>query len=895
MPQLQSWQQPLPTDTLRQSSPWSSLDADPLLASGRPLSYSRSPAHQPAHQPPPQRSMRTLDDIEAELRAQAGRGSTTPKPASAQAPGRPLTLEEVEADMLSRARAPPQQQQPQQQPQLPPQQQQQPQRPSGFPSSGPPPPFIQQQSPFPYPPQYPQGPPGFPQQGPPPPHLQQHARPQSVGGLQGFPPGMLPRGPGMPPGMNLPPGMGMPMGIPGMPGMMGMPGPGMMMLPGGVATLFPPLPSQQQKPASVEQQLQYLTLNQHAQHPSLTGAQLQALLQQAQIQAAEAVVSHEEGEPEGEQTDKERQTAAGEELIRNVERRIQEHEMMEQKRKRKATKIASFVRSFLALEGENNGWEKLLILLSPQAKHNNLMSNSDKDFITRIQVSQLVTDDPYADDFYFHIMAAIRSRNFPRPGVPGGPAQDQNAGQRRGGDRKMTRRENAMNKMAQNVQRLVDSAKQRNKAGQCALPFLSLLLHSGSITDSFRSRRTAVSLDGALGKIALRTRSAPRQLLQVSSSPAPTTPSAGHQSLLAGLNTADDSTPSAADNDRQKPPLTYRAILAIVEQIYDAVLDLEQMRRSQPALLAGAAAAKEHEPEGSPEITRTEEAVAEWSVLFFVDVSIVRGFPDRVVLFSRDLKYAELAATLWKTLRVMEPLNSRFVPSSSPDFDVAKADGSRSCSVPHPFISLLSVLKGKRILPRAMRHLTPEQTLTLVTLVIATFDTLDTVVDAPLLDNASTLESKQRRVAVETKTDVFLTAIVSPFMAVIGTSPLRMVTGMLGLLLARNDIQKVLKSRVRHVLSSFAYSLLTQSLTPARSRLPHHPPQSRRVPQASYPSSGSARPRRVAANLHPVLQRPLRRPPRPLPLDARRLGPPVRTGVLPLPVRLVDQHAQARH
>lgn len=103
-----------------------------------------------------------------------------------------------------------------------------------------------------------------------------------------------------------------------------------------------------------------------------------------------------------------------------------------------------------------------------------------------------------------------------------------------------------------------------------------------------------------------------------------------------------------------------------------------------------------------------------------------------------------------------------------------------------------------------MRHLSAEQTLTLVTLVIATFDTLDTVRDAPLLDDASTLEGKQRRAVVETKTEVFLNAIISPFMAVIGTAPLRMVTGMLGLLLARNDIQKVVKAKVRPVFPGTA-------------------------------------------------------------------------------------------
>lgn len=116
-------------------------------------------------------------------------------------------------------------------------------------------------------------------------------------------------------------------------------------------TLFPPLPSQGGI-AAVEQQLQYLTMNQHAQAPAVTGAQLQALLQQAQYQAARdaagptgAPAAEVGGTTAGAVDDAERaaQKAAGEQLIRNVEQRIQEHEMLEQKRKAKAAKIAALV------------------------------------------------------------------------------------------------------------------------------------------------------------------------------------------------------------------------------------------------------------------------------------------------------------------------------------------------------------------------------------------------------------------------------------------------------------------------------------------------------------------------------------------------------------------------
>lgn len=114
-----------------------------------------------------------------------------------------------------------------------------------------------------------------------------------------------------------------------------------------------------------------------------------------------------------------------------------------------------------------------------------------------------------------------------------------------------------------------------------------------------------MSLDGALGKIALRTRSAPRQLLQVktdagSSSLAPST---GH-ALLAGLISQSDAVAAlpGAEATANGVPLSHRAVLTIVERIYDSVLDLEQLRRIQPALYGAQAVLKEQQanaPEGA--------------------------------------------------------------------------------------------------------------------------------------------------------------------------------------------------------------------------------------------------------------------------------------------------------
>ncbi|GAA6033710.1 hypothetical protein JCM8097_004393 [Rhodosporidiobolus ruineniae] len=796
------------TPSARSLSPWTSLDDDPLLSSTRkPVAALPPPVpvatqqQQQQQQQQPARAFKTLEEVEAELRAQQQQQQAPPA----------MTVEQVEAEMLRQR-------------QLAAAQQAQQAQQAAAASPAPQPQQLQQQ-PFPNQPQQQQLPPGMsplpaPQQLPPfvlPPQIQAHLA--SLGVPPGYPPHLLPPHiraqvfphglpPPPPPGMFPPPppgaGQGQghsrpgslaggqfpPLGaaspapspvvrpaVPPQPAQASGAGAGFPQPPSGpptpgpgfpplgapipaapvdlMATLFPPLPSAAgvaagpPTVAGVEQQLHLLSLSAGSQHPSLTSAQLQALLQQAHAAGAGA---------EGEQGEEDEKKRAAEELVRKVEERILEHERMEERRKRKAGKIAAM------------------------AKHNNLMSNSDKDFITRIQVSQLVTDDPYADDFYFHIMAAIKaSRGLPVPGLPLAPQQPGQPGQQGpGGGRRNRGRENAMNRMAQNVQRLVDSAKKRN-ANQAG---------AGS----------TLALDGALGKIATRTRSAPRPLLQVkpsssavpSASPAassttvPTTssspsndqqqqqvkgPSTG-QSLLkgAGLITRPADAPAQPGQGQGglSGPLTYRATLQIVEALYDCVLDLEQLRRIQPQLHATAAGVAQQLEQLPAEVDPIRKGEVER-----------RAEEAREAVREGEEKEMQLRERLWGEMRVMEALDA--------------------CT-PHPFISILSVQKGKRILPRAIRHLTPEQTLTLLTLLVATFDTLDVVRDAHLLDvlpsssSAAAAVAAQRK-AVEDKTAALLSALVPPVMAVVSQAPLRLVTGMLGLLLDRNNPALVVRSK----------------------------------------------------------------------------------------------------
>ena len=96
------------------------------------------------------------------------------------------------------------------------------------------------------------------------------------------------------------------------------------------------------------------------------------------------------------------------------------------------------------------------------------MTQSDKDFITRIQVSQLVTQDPYAEDFYAQVYGAIlRSRMGLQPGADAERVLTFGSGGGVGlgmpGQKGSSRRPSAMQKMEAQVERIVSNARMRER------------------------------------------------------------------------------------------------------------------------------------------------------------------------------------------------------------------------------------------------------------------------------------------------------------------------------------------------------------------------------------------------------------------------------------------------
>ncbi|EIN05954.1 hypothetical protein PUNSTDRAFT_54266 [Punctularia strigosozonata HHB-11173 SS5] len=360
-------------------------------------------------------------------------------------------------------------------------------------------------------------------------------------------------------------------------------------------------------------------------------ANLRSLQQSIQRQqrllseAAQADFMRQQGFDQGAQDD----------IRQDALRRIVQAEQLEERRRRKLNKITHM------------------------SRYNDLMTQSDKDFITRIQVSQLVTQDPWAEDFYAQTYTAVMRNNM---GLQG-EERILNFGSGIGGvglgfsQRPSGRKASAIQKMEAQVEKIVQAARLREKEKG------SNALHN---------------LQGALGKTAGRSyKAAPRQLLQVDEDAAH---EERHRSVKEAARLGAESLGVTAEGFVQKDPLTRREALAILEELYDIMLQLEKLAREQPP-------------------QEEEEAYLEW-----------------------EKQITDLRQELWLGLRVTVPLGT---------------------SVPHPFISLLHPAKGKKLLTRIARFLDTPQLHIVLTLIHACFGQLDVVANAPLLDSLEDTEERK--------------------------------------------------------------------------------------------------------------------------------------------------------
>jgi DNA topoisomerase 2-associated protein PAT1 len=195
------------------------------------------------------------------------------------------------------------------------------------------------------------------------------------------------------------------------------------------------------------------------------------------------------------------------------------------------------------------------------SKDNGLMTPQDKNFITRIQLQQLVTatgnpnehgtDSALAEDFYYQVHNQIR----------GGPRQHPNqplsnfaqtylfqTGGRHGNMRRQARGgDNHMQRMEQQVQRAVEAAKNKPKNKQLVI-------------------------EGSLGKISFSNAKTPKPLLNIkrNDSGADTRPSAARAASDRKAQQA-----GVSGNDR-------KTVLRDIENVYNTLMQMEDHDRQMP-------------------------------------------------------------------------------------------------------------------------------------------------------------------------------------------------------------------------------------------------------------------------------------------------------------------------
>ncbi|TPX59632.1 hypothetical protein PhCBS80983_g02331 [Powellomyces hirtus] len=173
-----------------------------------------------------------------------------------------------------------------------------------------------------------------------------------------------------------------------------------------------------------------------------------------------------------------------------------------------------------------------------EEKYKGTMNQYEKELIAKIQISQLVTDNPYRDDFYYIVYTSLTAANDASSDEPGKAAkpglnwqQSLLLDQTRGNGPNVTSR------MQQQMQRLIEGRKAKPKGN-------------------------SLSLEGALGKISLSSVRNPRQLLQVNG---------------PGSKDGKENLPTP-----HNPLLTPKQLLKRIESVYSEVLELEILKRAGP-------------------------------------------------------------------------------------------------------------------------------------------------------------------------------------------------------------------------------------------------------------------------------------------------------------------------
>ncbi|PVV02820.1 hypothetical protein BB560_002720, partial [Smittium megazygosporum] len=332
--------------------------------------------------------------------------------------------------------------------------------------------------------------------------------------------------------------------------------------------------------------------------------------------------------------------------------------------------------------------------ISNSENQSSLMTRNDIHHLLKIQISQLVAEEPMSENFYSHMHNILHNQTKSASDVPDTDNADTSG------------KTAELGRVNHKVQKLINDA--RNRA----------------------PKQNKFVLEGTLGKPIHGSSRTPKQAIQVGKLDSNSETKDSQQGDSRTDNTAQNFPAHQYFQTISSPQNEKRYVLQKIEKIYDTVLFMEHILRKYQIL--------------NPQYYASGPWLA---------------------------KYNEAKNEMWLLLEVENPVSSEF---------------------PHPFVKILSLNKGVRIIPRVVHHLLPDQVLAMLTTLVANYESLDACkLDHTGLDISS---SKQESVSL------FMTCVIPSIMACISEVPLKIINGLLALFIDRNSITWVIRSKPGMVL-----------------------------------------------------------------------------------------------
>lgn len=386
-------------------------------------------------------------------------------------------------------------------------------------------------------------------------------------------------------------------------------------------------------------------------------------------------------------------------------------------------------------------------------KHSGLMTPRDKDFITRYQLSQIVTEDPYNEDFYFQVYKIIQ-----RGGVVGesnkgliARAYLEHSGHRLGGRYKRT--DIALQRMQNQVERAVTVAKERPLKHRVQLEkaAAATAATAGSDNSSKSSAGASVNNGGDTAEGSNVDAGASGGAGDASGSEAATTGTSTRHGREGVLGKISSSLNSKAP--RRQLQFSTSNITSGQTLVDDKNGTLPSNSPSSEALVEVTQSLKNVELDSSASEKKKARRRSSYGINIADLNSVLNSSTRRKFILS-------LIETVYEDVLELEAnLRSGRTVDSKKLWEALHTDSDDEIHELYPLVSMLSFDKGVKIMPRIFNFLNKDQKLKLLQTFFSDLSHLNIIILSSYKTNPKPTEAQLKK--IDLFQTIFLKIIVS--------------------------------------------------------------------------------------------------------------------------------------